>query len=778
MDVMVYRKSLLFLFFLLCAQFAFSQTAKYTLSGTVRDAETGEELIGVSLQITDLQGVGMVTNEYGFFSLTIPAGQYTVLARYVGYAEYRQTVDLNKDVALDVRLSTGAALKEVTVTAKKANENLTRTEMGMEKLNVKEISRLPVLFGERDILKTIQLLPGVKSAGDGNSGFYVRGGGLDQNLILLDEAPVYNASHLLGFFSTFNSDALKDVTIYKGNQPAQYGGRLSSVLDVKMNEGNDQQYHVNGGIGLISSRLMVEGPIVKDQGSFLLSGRRTYADAFLALSNNENIRNNTLYFYDLNAKANYRINDKNRLFLSGYFGRDKLGLGSNFGIDWGNKTGTLRWNHLFNPKLFSNTSLIYSKYDFKVNVTAGENDFSIVSNIQDWNLKEELQWFPAADHKVRFGFNSIYHTITPGEILSADTTVFNNNELQTRYALENAVWATDEWAITSKLNLSYGLRFSTFSVLGPGDFYTFDADRKLVNTEHFGQNAFVKTYTTLEPRLSASYSLTQNSSVKAAYSRNAQYLRLLSNSTSGNPTDRWTPATNNIPPGVSDQVSLGWYQNFAGDKYQFSVETYYKWLQKEVDYRNDADLYGNPYYESDLVYGRGRAYGAEFYLKKQTGDLTGWISYTLARTERQFDAINNGSWFSARQDRTHDLSVTAMYQLTPKWSLSANFVYYTGDAATFPSGKYSIGDNTVFLYSERNGYRMPDYHRLDVGAGWQSQSSKRWQSEWVFSIYNVYARENAYTITFEQDAYDPTKTNAVRTALFKMVPSVSYNFKF
>lgn len=775
---MVYRKSLLFSFFLLLSQFAFSQTAKYTLSGTVRDAETGEELIGVSLQITDLQGVGMVTNEYGFFSLTIPAGQYTVLARYVGYVEYRQTVDLNKDVALDVRLSTGAALKEVTVTAKKANENLTRTEMGMEKLNVKEISRLPVLFGERDILKTIQLLPGVKSAGDGNSGFYVRGGGLDQNLILLDEAPVYNASHLLGFFSTFNSDALKDVTIYKGNQPAQYGGRLSSVLDVKMNEGNDQQYHVNGGIGLISSRLMVEGPIVKDQGSFLLSGRRTYADAFLALSNNEDIRNNTLYFYDLNAKANYRINDKNRLFLSGYFGRDKLGLGSNFGIEWGNKTGTLRWNHLFNPKLFSNTSLIYSKYDFKVNVTAGENDFSILSNIQDWNLKQELQWFPAADHKVRFGFNSIYHNITPGEILSADTTVFNNNELQTRYALENAVWAADEWAISSKLNLSYGLRFSAFSLLGPGDFYTFDANRKLVNTEHFGQNAFVKTYTTLEPRLSASYSLTQNSSVKAAYSRNAQYLRLLSNSTSGNPTDRWTPATNNIPPGVSDQVSLGWYQNFAGDKYQFSVETYYKWLQKEVDYRNDADLYGNPYYESDLVYGRGRAYGAEFYLKKQTGDLTGWISYTLARTERQFDAINNGSWFSARQDRTHDLSVTAMYQLTPKWSLSANFVYYTGDAATFPSGKYAIGDNTVFLYTERNGYRMPDYHRLDVGAAWQSQSSKRWQSEWVFSIYNVYARENAYTITFEQDAYDPTKTNAVRTALFKMVPSVSYNFKF
>jgi hypothetical protein len=757
---------------------AITTWAQYTLSGAVKDAATGEELIGVTLKIAELPSTGTTSNEYGFYSLTLPAGTYTALVSYVGYDAYRREVVLDKNTSLNIELTSGALLQEVTVTAQKAGENITRTEMGMEKLNMREISQIPMLFGERDLLKAIQLLPGVKSAGDGNSGFYVRGGGLDQNLILLDEAPVYNASHLLGFFSTFNSDAIKDATIYKGNQPAQYGGRLSSVLDVKMNEGNDKEYHVNGGIGLIASRLSVEGPIVKEKGSFLISGRRTYADAFLALSNDEQLSNNSLYFYDFNAKANYRINDKNRVYLSGYFGRDVLGLGDNFGIDWGNKTGTLRWNHLYNPKLFSNTSLIFSEYDFKVNVQAGSNDFSIVSSIQDWNLKHEFQWYPSPNHKFRYGGNMIYHTITPGEVYSGDTLAFSGSQLQERYALENAVWASGESTLSSRFTLAYGLRAGMFSVLGPGDFYTFNEKRELVSTQNYGQNEIVKSYFSLEPRLSASYVLDASSSLKTAYSRNSQNMRLLSNSTSGNPTDRWTPATNNVKPGYSDMVSAGWFRNFDDNNWEFSVETYYKWLHNEVDYRNDADLFGNPYYEADLVYGKGRAYGVEFYLKKRTGNLTGWVSYTLSKTERQFDAINNGSWFSARQDRTHDLSVVAMYQLNPHWSLSSNFVYYTGDAATFPSGKYNINNNTIFLYTERNGYRMPDYHRLDVGATWRSTSSKKWQSEWAFSVYNLYARENAYTITFEQDADDPTQTNAVRTALFKMIPSVSYNFKF
>ena len=757
----------------------YAQGARYTLSGSTRDADTGEELIGVTLQIAETPGMGAFSNEYGFFSMTLPEGQYTIIASYVGYTSLEQQVDLQKDLTLDVRLQSGQVLQAVTVVAERNDENLSRTEMGMTRLNMKEIGQLPSFFGERDIVKAIQLLPGVKPAGDGNAGFYVRGGGLDQNLILLDEAPVYNASHLLGFFSTFNADAIKDATIYKGNQPAQYGGRLSSVLDVKMNEGNDQDYHLSGGIGLIASRLTVEGPIVPEKGSFLISGRRTYADAFLSLSDDEDLRNNTLYFYDFNAKANYRINDNNRVFLSGYLGRDVLALGDDFGIDWGNQTATLRWNHLFNPRLFSNTSLIYSQYDFQVDVEAGGSDFSILSEIKDWNFKQEVQWFPNTSHKFRFGINSIYHTITPGEISSADTALFTNQELPTRYGWENALWATGEWAASPAFNLSYGLRLSTFSVLGEGDFYTFDAQHNLSDVTYYAAGEVVKTYSVLEPRLSASYVLGPQSSIKAAYSRNAQYLRLLSNSTSGNPTDRWTPVTNNIQPGIADQVSLGWYQNLgANADYQLSVETYYKWLQNELDYRNDADLYGNPYYEADLIYGDGRAYGVEFYLKKQTGKLTGWVSYTLSRTERQFEEVNAGGWYPARQDRTHDLSVTALYQLNNHWSLSANFVYYTGDAATFPSGKYTIHDNTVFLYTERNGYRMPDYHRLDLGASWQSKSSKKWQSEWAFSVYNLYGRQNAYTITFEQNAEDPSQTDAVRTALFKMVPSISYNFSF
>ncbi|MCC6462438.1 MAG: TonB-dependent receptor [Saprospiraceae bacterium] len=755
-----------------------AQDTQYTLSGTVRDSASGEELIGVTLRLTGAAVFGTVSNEYGFFSLTLPAGSYHLEAQYVGYASIGQVLDLQKNTALDLRLSSGMALREVVVQAQKAGEHLSRTEMGVEKLNVRDINRLPVLFGERDILKAVQLLPGVKSAGDGNSGFYVRGGGIDQNLILLDEAPVYNASHLLGFFSTFNSDAIKDVTVYKGNQPAQYGGRLSSVLDIKMNEGNDQHFHGSGGIGLIASRLNLEGPIVPGKGSFLVTGRRTYADLFLNLSKDEDLRQNTLYFYDLNAKANYRIDDRNRLFLSGYLGRDVFSQSENFGIDWGNATATLRWNHLYNPQLFSNTSLIFSQYDFKVDVRAGDNDFSIVSNIRDWNLKQEWQWFPGNSHKFRAGFNSIYHTITPGEILAADTAVFSGNEFQDRYGWENAAWLAGEWSAGQRLKVSYGLRVDAFSVLGPGDFFTFDAAGQRSNTQTYARHEIVKTYAVPEPRLSASYVLGPSYSIKASYARNAQFLRLLSNSTPGNPTDRWTSATNNIPPGISDQLSLGWYQNFGDGQWEFSAETYYKWLQQEVDYRNDADLYGNPYYEADLIYGKGRAYGLELYWKKKTGALTGWVSYTLSRTERQFADVNEGRWWPARQDRTHDLAIVALYQISPRWSVSANWVYYTGDAATFPSGKYSINNNTVFLYTERNGYRMPDYHRLDLGATWQSRPGKRWQSEWAFSIYNLYARENAYTITFEQDAYDPSKTEAVRTALFKMVPSVSYNFKF
>lgn len=740
---------------------------KFTLSGTIRDAKTGEELIGASVVVKELAGVGVTCNEYGFYSLTLKTGTYTFKTSFVGYQDFTNVIKLDKDQKLDIKLSSGTELEAVVISAKKENENVRKAQMGTDKLDIGDIAKIPVLFGEKDILKTIQLLPGVKSAGEGNSGFFVRGGASDQNLILLDEAPVYNASHLLGFFSTFNSDAIKDVTLIKGNSPAQYGGRLASVLDVKMNEGNDKNYQVKGGIGLISSRVSVEGPIQKEKSSFLITGRRTYADVFLKAS--EQFKDNKLYFYDFNAKANYRINENNRLFLSGYFGRDVLGVGNLFGIDWGNKTGTLRWNSLVNKKLFSNTSLIYSDYNYNINVKAGTQTFNLNSEIKDFNVKQEFQFFPNPSNSWRFGFNAIHHTLAPSRF-SGDS--INIKPKESRYALENAVYINNSQNVTEKLNVDYGVRFSAYSILGKGTFNTYKGD-VLTDSIKVKDGAIGKTYYNIEPRLAISYTLTENSSLKAAYGRNTQNLHLLSNSTAGSPTDSWIGNSYNIKPEIADQISLGYFRNFADNQYELSVETYYKDMQNQVDYKNGADINTVPDVESELLYGTGRAYGLELYLKKKTGRFTGWLSYTLSKTERQIVGINNGNWYNAKQDRTHDVSVVGLFQLNKKWSLAATWVYYTGNAVTFPSGKYSVNGNTILLYTERNGYRMPAYHRLDFSA-----TLERRRGSWNFGLYNVYGRENAYQITFKDDPKDATKTQAERTALFKWIPSATYNFKF
>ncbi|MEN9612676.1 MAG: hypothetical protein RLZZ628_3490 [Bacteroidota bacterium] len=744
----------------------------FTVSGTIRDAKTGEELIGASIVVQELAGIGITCNEYGFYSLTLKSGSYTLKTSFIGYQPTSHKIVLDKNLKLDINLSNGTELQEVVVAARKQDENVTKAQMGVEKLDVAEIAKIPVLFGEKDVLKTLQLLPGVKSAGEGSSGFYVRGGSADQNLILLDEAPVYNASHLLGFFSTFNSDAIKDVTLIKGNSPAQYGGRLSSVLDVKMNEGNDKAYQVKGGIGVISSRASVEGPIQKEKSSFLITARRTYADVFLKLS--DKFKDNRLYFYDFNAKANYRIDDKNRVFVSGYFGRDNLGLGNNFGIDWGNKTGTLRWNSILNPKLFSNTSVIYSDYNFNIKVNAGGTGFTINSQIQDWNLKQEFQYFPNTENSWRFGFNSIHHTLTPSRF---KTDSAGGQPQISRYALENAIYANNTYSINANLNLDYGLRLSSYSILG-GDTYNLYQNGVKSDSVVLAKGNWGKTYINIEPRLSMSYKLTGYSSIKIGYSRNTQNLHLLSNSTSTSPTDQWIGNSYNIKPEISDQIGLGYFRNFADNAFEFSVETYYKSMQNQVDYKNGADINAATDVESELLFGKGRAYGLELYLKKKTGRFTGWLSYTLSRTERQINGISNGNWYAAKQDRTHDISIVGMYQLSPNWSLSANWVYYTGSAVTFPSGKYSINGKTIYYYTERNGYRMPAYHRLDLGATYEKKRFGRYQSSWNFGVYNAYARENAYTITFEDNPNDPTRTQAVQTALFKLVPSVTYNFKF
>lgn len=751
---------------------------RFTISGTITSSKTGETLIGASVRVKNTT-TGTSSNEYGFYSLTLTKGNYTLEISAVGQQPKEQSLELNKNIILNVSLSEEAKELEAVVVRSTGRRSISSPQMGMEKLTIAETKNIPVLLGERDVLKTIQLLPGIKSAGEGSSGFYVRGGAADQNLILLDEATVYNASHLLGFFSTFNSDAIKDISVYKGGMPAQYGGRLSSVLDIKMNEGNNQDYDVSGGVGLISTKLNVEGPIQKDKSSFLVSGRRTYVDMFLKLSKDSAINKNQLYFYDLNTKLNYQLGKKDRLYLSGYFGRDKLGVGETFALLWGNGTGTLRWNHIFSSKLFSNTSFIYSNYDYKISIRSGSNDFDIFSQIRDVNLKHEFQWYAGSRNTLRFGFNSIHHTIRPGEISSSSTSNINASNRQRRYSWENALYASNTFKASDKVNITYGARLTAFSVLGKGDYYAFDTAGKVTATFSYKSGEIVKTYLNLEPRVAASYSFNPTASIKASYVRNVQNLHLVSNSTTGSPTDKWLASTNVIKPEISDQVSLGWYKNLSGNKYELTVEAYYKTMQNQIDYRTGANIYINSdAIESQLLFGKGRAYGIEWLLRKQTGRLTGWLSYTLSKTERKINGINNDQWYNARQDRTHDVAIVGTYQLNKKWTLSANWIFYTGDAVTFPAGKYRVDNQVIFYYTERNGYRMPDYHRLDLGATLQLKKKKKYSSELAFSLYNAYGRENAYTISFRQSKDDPQETEAVRTALFKYIPSVSFNFKF
>jgi len=750
---------------------------KFTLSGYVKDAKTGENLIGATITIKEIKGKGTGTNAYGYYSITLPEGDYQISCQFIGYTASIIQINLHQSIKHNFSLNEQVhTLAEVVVSGQRSDENISKATMGMQKLNTNEIRNIPVLFGENDVLKTIQLLPGIKPAGEGSSGFNVRGGSADQNLILLDEATVFNASHLMGFFSVFNSDAIKDVTVYKGNEPSEYGGRLSSVLDIKMNDGNNQQMKVSGGIGLISSRINVEGPIVKGKGSFMLSARRTYADLFLKLSSDTSKSNTKLYFYDLNAKANYQINSNNRVYLSGYFGKDLIALKNTFGINWGNVSGTLRWNHLFSDRIFSNTSLIFSNYDYKIFINNG-NKLNIISRIQDYGIKQDLQLNISTNYTLNIGFNSIYHKIIPGTITSDSN--LDLKDLTNKYDWENSFYISHRHLFfTDKLKISYGSRLTLFSVLGPGDVYTYNSSGKITDLTSYKSGQFIKTYLNIEPRITIDVLLNRQSSVKASLSRNVQNLHLLSNSTSDNPTDLWIPSSNNVKPEVADQVSLGYYRNFAEDNYEFSVETYYKNLMNQIDYKNGAELIFNENVESQILFGKGRAYGLEMFLKKKQGRFNGWISYTLSKSERQFDAINGGNYFPAKQDRTHDLSVVGMYELTKNWILSATWVFYTGNAITFPTGKYAIDGKTIYYYSDRNADRMPDYHRLDLGATWISKKTKKFESSWNFSLYNAYGRENAYMITFRDGKSDPSKTEAVQTTLFRLIPSVSYNFKF
>lgn len=744
---------------------------KSTLSGYVRDAASNEELIGVSVFVKDLKA-GANSNNYGFYSLTLPSGTYRVQFSLLGYAVKDTTIALTQNIRLDVALPTAPiTMGSFVVTAEATHENTQQPEMSAVTLNPAQTRTVPMLAGERDIIKAIQLTPGVQEVGEGNSGFYVRGGGADQNLVLLDESTVYSFSHLLGFFSVFNSDAIKDAKLIKGTASAEYGGRLSSVLDVKMKEGNSKDVGVAGGIGLISSRLGIEGPLITDKNSFILTGRRTYFDLFLKASSDEEIRKTRLYFYDLNAKTNYRLGTDDRLFLSGYFGQDVLGYKGEFEVDWGNATGTARWNHIFNSRLFSNSSLMYSNYNYLVGITNGDELVEIRSSIRDWSLKEDFQFFVDSRNTTKFGLQSTYHTFVPGEI-SATHSSINALRIKRKYALENAVYFDHEWSATKHLTFDAGLRYSSFALLGPADVFAFDQDGDPIDTTYFSNGSLVKYYGRLEPRLTTRYLVTEQSSVKGSFTKNAQYLHLLSNSTTTTPFDLWHPSTSIVKPGDAYQYTVGYFRDFGEDAYETSLELYYKDLRNQVDYKNGADVFFNEYVESQLVFGRARTYGFELFAKKKRGRLTGWLSYTLSRAHEKFAAINDGEWFRARQDRIHDLEIIGTYELSRHWTFGFNWVYYTGNAVTFPSGKYIVDNHIVNLYTERNGYRMPDYHRLDLGFTWVGR-----RSSWNFSLYNAYGRRNAYAIYFRRSG-GFTETEAVRVALFAFFPSVTYDFAF
>lgn len=771
------NKAFFFVLFILLIKInVYSQQG--TISGYIKEAKNGEDIFGASIIVVGLNNVGCKTNSYGFYSLTLDTGSYILVYRSSGFQNQEMKINLKENQRIDVNLIYEGAVQEVNevkVTAVKENSNITNSSMAVTTFDPKSIETIPVLFGEKDIIKIFQMTPGVKSAGEGNAGFYVRGGGADQNLVLLDEAPVYNASHLLGFFSVFNSDALKDASLYKSGIPAEYGGRASSVLDVKMREGNNKKLGVTGGIGLIASRLSIEAPIVKNKGSFLISGRRSYADMFLKLSKNYRDSKAKLYFYDLNLKANYQITQKDRLYLSGYLGRDVFSL-SDFGFGWGNSTATLRWNRLISNKLFSNTSLIYSDFNYEFSNEEQNTAFGIKSSIVDWNLKQDFNYYANSNNSIKFGLNAIYHIYKPGAI-NSNQGILDKKELDQRYAMEYGAYFQNDQKFGSKLNIMYGIRYSGFSFLGDSKAYTFDENGLKTSETSYKKFETIKYYHGLEPRLSASYILTEKNSIKLGYNRNLQYLHQLSNSTSSSPTDSWVPSSNNIKPQISNQIALGYYQNFKDNMYHFTTEIYYKTLANQIDYKNGASLLLNNEVEGELVYGKGRAYGLEIQLEKKKGKFTGWIAYTLSRSLRTFDKINEGKEFAARQDRIHDISVVMMYKVNKSVSLSSTFIYYTGSAVTFPSGKYVINGAVIPYFTERNGYRMPNYHRADIGLTWYLKDKKRFEHDLNISVYNVYARANAFIIRFKPNAEDPTKTEAVQTSLFRFVPALTYNFR-
>jgi len=770
-------KILLIVSFLFIASVTIAQT-RYTIEGTIQNTDSKEPLAGVSVGVAELPQQGGFSDGAGKYKLILPQGEYILIFRLLSHYTKEVKIKLDQNKIENVTLDREAvSLDEIEISAVRADANVKDVQSGVDKLAIETVNKIPVLLGERDILKTLQLLPGVQGAGEGNTGFYVRGGSSDQNLILLDNATVYNPSHLFGFFSTFNSDAVDNMTIYKGSMPAQYGGRLSSTLDVSMRDGDLKKYTLTGGIGLISSRLTFEGPIQKERSSFIVSARRTYADALAHAVGVEQVKDSKLYFYDLNAKLSYILSDKDKLTFTGYYGKDKLGLNQIAMIDWGNTIASLKWNHIFSSKSASATTLSYTDYTYNVSVdlTTGLN---ITSKIRDYNLNKEFSFYPNNKNAIKLGFSSVYHQVVPGDLVSEDPTRLDVTPYTHRYSWENALYASNSMKLNDKLEFSYGLRLSSFSVLGGGDYYQFNDNQEITDTISTKKGKFVKTYWNVEPRLSAAYQLNGTSSLKASYTRTAQHLHLLSTSNMASPTDRWIANTNYIKPEIANQISIGYFRNFSDNMFEFSAELYYKTLSNQIDYKDGADVRAKEIIETELLFGKGRAYGLELFLKKKFGRFNGWIGYTLSRSERKIDKINDGEWYVANQDRTHDISVVGMYDLNKRWSLSATWVFASGNPMSFPTGKYVVDGHAIYYYEGRNEYRAPAFHRLDLGAICTLKKTKRYTSELAFSIYNAYGRKNPYMYGFRQNKDDTTKSEAYMIYLFSIIPSISWNFKF
>jgi len=771
-----------------------SAQEKFTISGYITDYESGETLIGATALVKEL-GNGAVSNEYGFYSISVPEGSYTLEFSYIGFGNIIKSVSLSANYKLDVELGEMKnELAEVVVTAKEEDSNVREVSMSVNKLDITTIKSMPTLLGEVEIIRSLQLLPGVNSVGEGATGFNVRGGSIDQNLILLDEAPVYNSSHLFGFFSVFNPDAVKDVKLYKGGIPSRYGGRLSSILDVRMKEGNKKKLNINGGVGFIFSRLSVEAPIIKDKSSLIVAARRSYIDVLAKPFLSESLNGSELNFYDLTLKTNYDINDKNRLFISGYFGRDNFGFGDQAGFNWGNKTGTIRWNHLFSERLFSNLTFYFSDYDYQIKFgNDSQNKFDWNASIQNIGVKPEFSFFLKPGNLLKFGGQSILYTFDPGNAVGVSEGEERDFSLPQKYAMENAVYVENEIDITTTIKANYGLRLSSFTYLGKGTSYEY-ADgipgerRYATSATEYDDWESIKTYYNFEPRLSLQMQLSSNNSIKGSYNRTTQYIHLVSNTTAATPVDIWTPSTNNIRPSTADQVAFGYFQNLNDNTYELSAEVYYKTMNNLVDYIDGADLLLNQFIEGDLIEGEGRAYGIELMAKKTKGKINGWLSYTLARTERQTPGINGGEWYASRFDQLHNLSLTGFYEINDRWTTSANFAFNTGSPTTFPTTRYTIQGFVVphNANEERNNVRLPNYHRLDLSITRKGKikEGKRWTGDWVFSVYNVYNRKNAFSIFFAQEDGRIPIGSSVNTDAYRLsvigsfIPSVSYNFKF